>query len=145
MTDADQSQADSVEEIREQILYAGSDSYYYGGKDGLYPNFAVAIDTLIARTRAETLADTRLLHDTFGCIHEQRIRELEALLHPFAKLLDPSMEHRPEDADVWAFNDNAITYGDIRRASAALASQQEKRKVTGYGPSPLHPDEGVER
>ena len=44
---------------------------------------------------------------------------LEAL-QPFANLLDEAMDERPDDWSVWSFNERTITFGDLRRAVAAL-------------------------
>jgi len=52
---------------------------------------------------------------------QQRNEQLEAALAPFAAFTsEPVLNLRPDNSRVWAFNDCAITLGNLRAAAEAL-------------------------
>jgi hypothetical protein len=64
-----------------------------------------------------------------GLGEKDRIAELEKALEPFASLgkqFNAAPFPRPDEWNVWGFNDVNLTYGDFRRAVAALTKEDER-------------------
>lgn len=66
-------------------------------------------------------AENAALNDYCAKVEKQR-DTLLAALEPFARLLAEHHVSRPDNSPIFQINENKFTVGDVRRASAAIAS-----------------------